>query len=216
MQKRLILLLFLVLGLAQGANVVAQNYLFQFDDTPLLEAVEDFKSQTGIDVVYSTDLIGEFSSSCTYNGSESLEALRCIVQDAAVEVRVISDRQYVLVLTDLELDESKPSRGTISGFVFDRVSGESLYGANIYLPDLSEGTVTNQAGFFSLPGIPAGRHLVRLSFIGYVAQDTTLTTAPGAIVLELTPTTITLDRVVIERSSLTRADLAVFPGVISI
>ena len=216
MQKRLILLLFLVLGLAQGADVVAQNYLFQFDDTPLLEAVEDFKSQTGIDVVYSTDLIGEFSSSCTYNGSESLEALRCIVQDAAVEVRVISDRQYVLVLTDLELDESKPSRGTISGFVFDRISGESLYGANIYLPDLSEGTVTNQAGFFSLPGIPAGTHRVRLSFIGYVAQDTTLTTAPGAIVLELTPTTITLDRVVIERSSLTRADLAVFPGVISI
>lgn len=215
MHKRLTLLLFTIFCLAQGLDVSAQSYLFQFEDTPLLEAVEEFKSRTGIDVVYSTDLLGGFSSSCTYHGSVAVEAIQCIVQDATVEVRVISDRQIVLVLADEASVGPDRARGSIAGIIFDSRTGESLYGANIYLPDLSSGTVTNEAGFFSLPGIPSGHHRVRLSFIGYVVKDTTLSTGSKSVILELNPTTMTMDRVVIERSTLIRSDLALFPGVIS-
>ena len=39
---------------------------------------------------------------------------------------------------------------TISGYVREAVSGESLIGVNIYLADHKTGTVTNTYGFYSL------------------------------------------------------------------
>ena len=41
-------------------------------------------------------------------------------------------------------------RYTISGYVKEAVSGESLIGVNIYLPDRKTGTVTNNYGFYSI------------------------------------------------------------------
>jgi hypothetical protein len=39
---------------------------------------------------------------------------------------------------------------TVSGYVREAVSGESLNGVNIYLADHKTGTVTNTYGFYSL------------------------------------------------------------------
>lgn len=59
---------------------------------------------------------------------------------------------------------------TISGYVNEKGSKESLPGASIYLPDLKSGTVTNNYGFYSIT-IPANDSLqVVFSFIGYQPQ----------------------------------------------
>ena len=41
-------------------------------------------------------------------------------------------------------------RFTLSGFVTDAENGEALIGANLYVPQLQVGTVTNDYGFYSL------------------------------------------------------------------
>ncbi|HRC33410.1 MAG TPA: carboxypeptidase-like regulatory domain-containing protein, partial [Bacteroidia bacterium] len=59
---------------------------------------------------------------------------------------------------------------TISGYVNEKGSKESLPGASIYLPDLKSGTVTNNYGFYSIT-IPANDSLrIVISFIGYQPQ----------------------------------------------
>jgi len=196
--------------------VRAQEFRFQFQDEPLASAVEQFKVVTGVDVVYSPDLIVSMRANCTYSGISARIALRCIIGENLLEIRIISERQYALIPASEQTNDSSPNRGTISGFVFDAATGESLYGATISLPDLRAGTTSNEAGYFALPGIPSGRHRVRLSYIGFLVKDTTLFVEARAQILELKPTTLALGRVVIEKSAAGRAELSVIPGLVNV
>lgn len=65
---------------------------------------------------------------------------------------------------------AQQQRFTISGYVKDARSGESLIGISIGKPGTSTGTVTNEYGFYSLT-LPAGTHEIRFSYIGYTAQQ---------------------------------------------
>ncbi len=58
-------------------------------------------------------------------------------------------------------------RHTISGYVKDDQTGETLIGANVYLEnDATTGTVTNTYGFFSMT-LPEGVHRIVVSYLGY-------------------------------------------------
>ena len=55
---------------------------------------------------------------------------------------------------------------TISGFIKEKGSLETLPGATIYIPVLKRGTTTNSYGFYTLT-IPAGDYTVEFSFVGF-------------------------------------------------
>lgn len=59
---------------------------------------------------------------------------------------------------------------TISGYIKDNSSGEELIGANIYVKELSNGTISNQYGYYSIT-LPKGTYTLQVSFIGF--QDYT-------------------------------------------
>ncbi len=90
---------------------------------------------------------------------------------------------------------------TIKGHIFDKQSGESLIGANVFDLSKDKGTVTNAFGFYSIT-LNEGPVELSLSYIGYQAQyismdldrDTTLNFTLLAS-LELEEIEITDDRV---------------------
>lgn len=60
-----------------------------------------------------------------------------------------------------------PKKHTISGYIKEKGSGESLIGVNIYLPDKYIGTTTNTFGFYSLT-LPAQDSIkLAVSYVGY-------------------------------------------------
>lgn len=59
--------------------------------------------------------------------------------------------------------------GTIKGRVLSN-DGEALYGANITLPSLGRGTVTNEDGEYIISNIPKGQHRLVISYIGYESE----------------------------------------------
>ncbi|HYQ57251.1 MAG TPA: carboxypeptidase-like regulatory domain-containing protein, partial [Draconibacterium sp.] len=58
---------------------------------------------------------------------------------------------------------------TISGYVTDVASGESLINANVFETLKKKGTVSNVYGFYSLT-LPAGQQNLQFSFVGYSKQ----------------------------------------------
>lgn len=58
-------------------------------------------------------------------------------------------------------------RNSFSGKVTDAASGLPLPGATVYFVDLKTGAATGSQGNFSFNNVPAGKHLVEVSFIGY-------------------------------------------------
>ncbi len=65
-------------------------------------------------------------------------------------------------------------RFTISGFVKEHESGETLIGVNIHVPGLKTGTVSNSYGFYSIT-LPAGDSAsLVFSYVGYAPQTVEL------------------------------------------
>ena len=62
---------------------------------------------------------------------------------------------------------------TISGFVVDKETGESMIGVNVIWKEKFQGTTTNTFGFYSLT-LPEGTVEIDFSFIGYNVESKTL------------------------------------------
>lgn len=65
----------------------------------------------------------------------------------------------------------KPRLYTISGFIRDSLSSESLIGASVYDVGSGKGTASNSYGFYSLT-LPAGPVTLRASYVGFHTLDT--------------------------------------------
>jgi hypothetical protein len=70
----------------------------------------------------------------------------------------------------LPLHGQTAERFTVSGFVKEAVSGESLIGVNIYLPDNKTGTTTNTYGFYSITLPESDSVEMIFSYVGYAPQ----------------------------------------------
>lgn len=74
-----------------------------------------------------------------------------------------------------------------TGTVVDSATGDPLVGARVaftFLQDASvKGAVTDRKGAFTVDGLQAGRHGVRISFVGYAPFTTTVTVTNGPMAL---------------------------------
>lgn len=63
---------------------------------------------------------------------------------------------------------SQPADGkTLEGTITDKISGETLIGVNIYLPELKKGASSDNNGDYKLTNLPAIRTTIQVSYIGH-------------------------------------------------
>ncbi|MEZ4854168.1 carboxypeptidase-like regulatory domain-containing protein [Flavobacterium sp.] len=65
---------------------------------------------------------------------------------------------------------------TLSGTITDALTGETMIGVTILIPDLNTGTTTNEYGFYSIT-LPKADYRVVISFIGFESIEETITLA---------------------------------------
>ncbi|MGH2646491.1 MAG: carboxypeptidase-like regulatory domain-containing protein, partial [Ginsengibacter sp.] len=65
------------------------------------------------------------------------------------------------------------NRFTISGYIKDSLSGETLIGATVSVLGESKGITSNQFGFYSIT-LPAAKYNFICTYVGYVAQIKTI------------------------------------------
>jgi len=86
---------------------------------------------------------------------------------------------------------------TISGYITDESSGESMIGASIYDVVSTEGAVTNTYGFFSMT-LEEGEHQLRFKFVGYETQEKTINLNKDIdLKIALAPASVAIKEVVI-------------------
>jgi len=61
--------------------------------------------------------------------------------------------------------------GTIRGNVLDKETGEPIIYGNIFLTDKKINTTTDLDGFFVLAKVPVGKHILKISYIGYKSYE---------------------------------------------
>ncbi len=96
-------------------------------------------------------------------------------------------------------------KGTISGFVTDKSTGEGMIGANVFLEGTYLGSSTNTSGFFSMPAVPVGEYELICMFMGYETYKQSVKVKPGTdlkLNIELPPATLTTQEVVVIADSI--------------
>lgn len=84
---------------------------------------------------------------------------------------------------------------TLSGYLEDIETGESLIGANILIDEINIGGSTNNYGFFSLT-VPQGNYTIICSYIGYENLKTTINLSTNTSKkFKLTPASFQIDEV---------------------
>jgi hypothetical protein len=101
---------------------------------------------------------------------------------------------FPLLTAALGLNAQSP---TISGYVKSAATGEELIGANVLVPETSQGTTTNAYGFYSLT-LPSGTHSIQVSYLGYETITESIDLQQSTQVnFELPETAATLTEIVV-------------------
>ncbi|WP_374044519.1 TonB-dependent receptor domain-containing protein [uncultured Parabacteroides sp.] len=129
-------------------------------DVSLKEILAEIEKQAGVTFSYESSLLKEFRTTSFKVEDAALDD--CLARLFAGYPLVYKRTGNIVVL------KRKPRQVTISGFVRDKTSAESLVGASVYDIGSRLGIATNAFGFFSLT-IPASDDSLRISvsYIGY-------------------------------------------------
>ena len=107
----------------------------------------------------------------------------------------------------------KTEKYTISGYIKDAQSGETLIGATVYINELQTGSNSNEYGFYSI-SIPPGQYTLEYSYIGFetksqnidLRENTTVNIEMGEAALELVEVVVTSEA---EDRNITNTEMSV-------
>jgi hypothetical protein len=103
-----------------------------------------------------------------------------------------------IVLSSLSLLGFGQQNFTISGYIYDNATGETLIGANVFEKSEYRGTNTNTYGFYSLT-LPKGVYEIAVSYIGYTDIEKTIDLSSNVTLdVELESNITTTQEIIIE------------------
>ncbi len=108
----------------------------------------------------------------------------------------------LLVLLGLPLLlQAQAEKVTISGYLIDGETGETLIGASAYVPDLGIGTTSNEYGFYSI-SLDPGTYVIEFSYLGFETQKKEINLSENqTLTIEFGEEGIELDMVVVTSES---------------
>ncbi len=127
---------------------------------PLYKVLTYIEQQTSFRFAYNSDLILE-QKNITYRASNMkiADLLNALFEGTPITYNIIGNQ--------IVLQKYVSEKITISGYIKDKKSGESLIGTSIYLPEVRSGVASNNYGFYSLT-VPASDSLkLEISYVGY-------------------------------------------------
>jgi hypothetical protein len=112
-------------------------------------------------------------------------------------------KKTVSIILFLALVQTVQARQTasVSGYVKDKSTGETLISANVALLENNRGSSTNTLGYFTITNISPGTYTLACSYIGYELYRKEITLEPGEnlrIDIELEPDVYQGEEIVVE------------------
>ena len=158
-QHFLAFLLYLSISFINGQT---KSISFSYNKNRLKKGIQQLVDDYQLTLIYPSNLEDkEISAKC--NNCELDSALTLLLYNTNYSWEKINE-QYTIYRID-----SGPY--AITGQIIDNVSNETIPYANVYIPSLDMGTISNNEGIFSLSGIESRICTVYVSYIGYETHE---------------------------------------------
>lgn len=147
------------------------NISVHYDEVDLLNVLSDIAEKGGFHLNYSENTLpDDYEVTHSDENKSAVDILRRILIGTDLDYVLVGPNQIVIVRKKEGGQSSTKQKFTISGFVTDAHTGESLIGANVYLSSASTGASTNIYGFYSIT-LPEKIFHPRFSFVGYQSRQ---------------------------------------------
>lgn len=141
----------------QAQSILDKRISLPADYLTVAELIEEMRQQTAITISYGTTIPLTEKINVGTTSPTVFEVLKKIEQKTGIGYKVAGNK---IILT-LPL-----RRYTLSGYIRDSQSGESLIGASVYATPAHAGVVTNSYGYYSLT-LPEDSLNLAFSYVGY-------------------------------------------------
>ncbi|WP_300439841.1 TonB-dependent receptor [Christiangramia sp.] len=89
------------------------------------------------------------------------------------------------------------SQNQLSGTIIDSNTGEPVFSASVYFPQLEKGTMSGEDGSFTIKNIPEGTYKLIISSIGFTTQNLEVSIPSEGIRIALNPSAIEMEEVIV-------------------
>src|SRR5690242_12359965 len=136
--------------LQASAAAYAQKVTLVEKDVSLRKVFREIRKQTGYNFIYTSKVISQASEvSLDVKNADVRQVLnRCFAHQPLTYV--IEDRIIIIKAKPAAATAVSPPQKEVGGQVTDSVSGKPLAGVSVQIKGTAEGTVTDEAGRFSL------------------------------------------------------------------
>lgn len=164
MRKYILLVIGLLSCVTAQTQDLNQRITIQFVQISLENALFDLIDQQQVPLIFNNHVIPNKTINASFNGYDLGDVLDFLLAETGLTYRIAHQAIFIEKDTAFPIEEHY-----VSGRVFDEETGESIIGAAVYIPELQQGTYTNEYGQFSLL-LPTGDWKLFFSYIGYQEQ----------------------------------------------
>lgn len=155
-----VVLLIATQAYAQNANA---RLSLTLQNATLKEFVKRIENSTGFSFIYGEEISVKHKISLKAKDKTLKEILELVFKDEQVNYQFSG--RYILLQKKKE-KKTISRKFTVSGYITDGTSSETLIGVNIVESHQQQGTTTNPYGFYSIT-LPEGETELRFSYLGY-------------------------------------------------
>lgn len=148
----------------------SQTITIEQSQISVKEVLQEITAQTGQNFSYNSQAIDTDQQISFFIKDASLEET---LDQLASQIPITYSLVEGQIVLNYQAKQSEPEFFTISGFLTDKASGETLPGASVFARAVSRGTSTNAFGFYSLR-LPKGLYDVEYSYVGFDTEKVNL------------------------------------------
>lgn len=159
--KRFFIFILMIIW-TEVALLAQESITLNLKDQPITEVIKYIEKQSGYTFSYSPSLVKTLPPVTFKTSGASIEEVLELIFGES-DIQPFIQGRYIIL-------RKRPKAITISGFIYDAESHESLIAANIYDLKSRQGAVSNNFGFYSL-SVPPGEVDLRPSYVGYDSKQ---------------------------------------------
>ncbi|MCS6624521.1 TonB-dependent receptor [Roseibacterium beibuensis] len=174
-----------IVAAATPSAALAQAVAFSIEPQTLAEGLQEFARQTDREILYAPELVANRRTAGVSGSFTPEAAMQRLLAGTNLTFRQTGGNVIVLQAAGAPAGAGQAATqrgvgaGAIRGAVTDATTGSPVPGASIRIQGSNLAAVSDERGFFRIPGVPAGEHTVVLDYLGSSDQAQQVTVAAG-------------------------------------
>ncbi len=148
-----------------------QSFKFEFDNTPVSEALLQVKLKANIRIAFDAGSLEKFMVSKTIE-SEKIEEILASVLEGTDYITGYKYETWLIVKASPNSQRNRKAKKQISGIIYDKATGERLPYASVYIWDNNQSLPATVDGTFSAKVNNIEQSYFQVKYLGYQTFDT--------------------------------------------